>query len=490
MKAIVYKIELLLIVIIFVFLGVEVKAQYPYNFSYAGIPYNSRTIVRSYDEENVVVYYEEGGRGYVSLVNVFGNNIRTVPLAVGVSMNDMCIMNDTVFLCGNESSFSNGTYGCVVSMDLNNFYTSSVPVSYFEPSYWLYMNLKRIKYYTYTSGSHIYKEFLFVGEITYPCDGSFPFPSNMMYAGYLNHKYYYESGDNSSCTENVVVECRYPFPAASPSDRIICFMNTEDHAEVIHDVVVTDNYVAFVGITSGVYDSITLHICDKYFRILSLPNPLPPSITNIFDNYDAYSLGTTNGAPFYHACALGGDRIAIATHAETSTTSDKITVRTFELSSRTMINSQVLQCSPSPILKDMTYSPDLHEVVLLFYDYFQATGDYRDVFCTADPDIINPSYIRSGMAQFFHNLKYGSLDAMRGTYFISTGGKHGIVSNAANYNPTASCYKLWDYRLTKVYCINLNNGSYDYDRYNPTSTRWSTVEVPIVSEIPSVCIEN
>ena len=46
-KAIVYKIVLQLIVIVLVVIGVGAKAQYPYNFSFAGIPLDSKTIVRN-----------------------------------------------------------------------------------------------------------------------------------------------------------------------------------------------------------------------------------------------------------------------------------------------------------------------------------------------------------------------------------------------------------------------------------------------------------
>ena len=129
-KAIVYKIVLQLIVIVLVVIGVGAKAQYPYNFSFAGIPLDSKTIVRNYDDQRAVVYYEEGGRGYVSLVDVVVNHAITVPLDNDISMNDMCIVDDSVFLCGQELA-SNGSLGCIATMNLNNFYTGSVLVSYF-----------------------------------------------------------------------------------------------------------------------------------------------------------------------------------------------------------------------------------------------------------------------------------------------------------------------------------------------------------------------
>ena len=489
MKTIVYKRVTQLFVVLFLLVtGTEVKAQYPYDFSFAGIPYDSKTIVRSYDVQRVVVYYEDGGRGYVSLVNVITNNARTVPLDDGISMNDMYITDDSVFLCGNESHPS-GPLGCIVSMNLSSFYTSSVVEYYYVPFYWVNMDLKRIKFYEYPSGSYIYKRFLLVGDMSYPCDGSGIFPNNMLSYGGLLKQYYININDHSTCTENFVLDLAVPFPYLYPFyNSVFRFMNTNDHSEEIQDVVVTDNYVVFVGVASGVYDSITLHICDKYLRILDIP--YPPYLTNNFDDYYTYSLGTTSGTPFYHACALDGDKIAIATQEETSPYSDKITIRTFDVSTHTMTHSQVLQCSPSPLLKDIAYIPDLHKVVLLFHDYFRPTSNYSDVFCTADPYVSTTNYIQSGMAEARYNLKYGSLDAMRSTYFVSTGGKFGLVSDVTSLSPSASCYNLWDYNLIKVDCMNSNIGSYNYDKYPISPVRWQTIVEPVEMGIPSICIEN
>ena len=487
MKTIVHKIAAQLLVIILLVIGAEVKAQYPYNFSFAGIPYDSKTIVRSYDEQHAVVYYEDNGRGYVSLVNVISNNARTVPLDEGVSMNDMCIIDDSVFLCGNES-LPNGTFGCIVTMNISSFYTSSVVESYYKPSYWMFMDLKRIKSYKYTYGSNTFKRFLLVGDMSYPCDGSGPFPTNMTIANLLDNQYYCDPNNPLLCKENVVLDLAYPFRYLYIYDNHICFMNTTNHSEEIHDIVVTDSFVVFVGVSTGTYDSITLHICEKRLRILS--PPYPQFVNNTFDNYYTYSLSTTSGTPFYHACALDGDKIAIATQEETSPYSDKITIRTFDVSTHTMTHSQVLQCSPSPLLRDIAYIPDLHKVVLLFHDYFRPTSNYSDVFCTADPYVSTTNYIQSGMAEARYNLKYGSLDAMRSTFFVSTGGKFGLVSDVTSLSPSVSCYNLWDYNIFKVDCMNFNSGYYRYDRYSSSSMEWQTVVEPVEMGIPSICIEN
>lgn len=485
MKTIVHKIATQLFVIILIAIGSEVKAQYPYNFSFAGIPYDSKTIVRSYDEQHAVVYYEDNIRGYVSLVDVVTSSVITVPLDDSVYMNDMCIFNDSVFLCGYDLSY-NFFYGCIATMSLNNFYSGSVLVSYFHPSYWMDLNLKRIKGFKYTLSGIEYVRFLLVGEHYYKCDGSSPFPLNMLLANNIHEQYYTDNTDHSTCTVNAVFEVRYPFPNIYTPDNILRFINPTINPEVIHDVVVTDNYVAFVGVEEGSTNKITLHVCNKSSHVLYTN---APSVISDFDNYYTYSLGTTGGSPFYHACALDRDRIAIATQDETSSASTKITIRTFDLLTHTMTHAQDLQCNSAPQLKDIAYIPDLQKVMLLYHDYFRQTGSFCDVFCTVDPFNVSPSYTQSGMAEDVFHTKYGSLDAMKAAYFISTGGRFGFMSDAANYITTANCYNVEDYTIYKIDCINATPSYFNYDIYRPTPTNENSVITPDEGEAPSQCMD-
>ena len=349
----IHKIIIQLFVLVFLGIGNGANAQYPYDFSFAGIPFATKTIVRHYDNERVVVYYEENGNGYVSLVNVISNDAYTVPLNTGYFMNDMCILNDSVFLCGYETDIyagSNYKIGTIVTMYLNNFYTTNVHVTYFEPSYWMNVDLKRIKQYEYTYATSNRAKLLLVGDIYYPCDSSTQFPI------YDFRHYYTDLNNHSMCMVNAVWEVSYPFytsfSSAGPLQKVIRVMNPFEHSEVIHDVVVTDNYVAFVGVASGTIDTITLHICSKDSDVLKSDyTSNPPTLMSDFDNYYTYSLGTGSGSPFYHACALDGDMIAIVTQDEMSTSSTDITIRTFDLTTHTMTNTQYLQCYSHPELK-------------------------------------------------------------------------------------------------------------------------------------------
>lgn len=455
----IYSIVLQLIVVAMLVVGNGAKAQYPYNFSFAGVPLDSKTIVRSYDGQRVVVYYEESGKGYVSLVNVILNDAYTVPLDPRYSMNDMCIMNDSIFLCGQE----NATDGCIVSMSLDSFYTSSVLVTYFFPSYWMNMNPTRINVFKYQDIMGYWRaKFFLVCDIGYACDDSEPFPS---WLGFHN-PYYIDSNSHSRCWVNAVAEVSYPFTISasySPSlQKILRIMNPQNHSETIHDVVVTDNYVAFVGVESGTNNSITLHICNKDNDVLKTTT----NIASDFDDYYIYPLGTGSGNPFYHACALDGDMIAIVTQDELSTSSNEITIRTIDLTTHTMLNTQTLQCNIHPYLKDVAYIPNLQQLVLLHNGYFRPTYTYCDIFSLVNPYNTNPSYVLPGIKEnVFNHNKFVSLDAMTGNYFITTGGKYGFATDAGNWSTGRMCYDVEDYIIIKQSVINADTASFNYDQH-------------------------
>ena len=474
-----------LTVVVFVLAGNMAKAQYPYEFSLAGNPYDTKTIVRSYDHERVVVYYEDVGVRYVALVNVISNAVHKVQLSTDYVMNDMCIMNDSVFLCGRRYYFGNNVGGCIIAMNIDSFYTSSVRVEEYSPSYWMNLNLKRIKNFEYVYGSYNlrYAKFLMVADIEYACDGSEPFPTNL----FPGH-FYTDLNDHSRCTANAVVEVSYPFTrfvSNSPTiQKVIRFMNPLNHSEIIHDVVVTDNYVAFVGIETETTDYITLHICNRGDNILNGNH-----FTSTFNNYYKYPLGTGNGSPFYHACALDGDNIAIVTQDELSTSSNDITIRTFDLTTHTMTNKQYLLCNTHPYFKDVAYIPDLRRLVLLYHGYFQSTGNFCDIFCTVDP-YGSGSYMLPAITDNVFHIKFNSLDAMKGGYFISTGGKFGLAADASMFAPGKMCYDEEDRTIVSRELINAVVRDFNYDQHLSHPAIDSMNVEPTYMVLPTACIEH
>lgn len=476
-------------VLIFVIVGIEANAQFPYNYSYAGLPLSSKSIVRHFDEQTAVVYYEEGLNGHVALVNVVTNVTYSVSLDTGFFMNDMFIMNDSVFLCGRYYFSSPNYIGCIATMDLNTFSSGSVHTTYFMPSYWIRMDLKRIDGFEYLDGSgNPRAKFLLVADIEYACNGSESFPLNG-----FEHKYTDENNP-SMCTVNAVLEVSYPFTLSgysSTTQKVLRVINPTIHSEIIHDVVVTDNYVAFVGLKTEIMSNyITLHICNKGSNILrSNYSVFPPQICD-FDNYFIYPLGTSSGTPFYHACDLGGDKIAIVTQDEMSTTSSGLTVRTFDLSTNTMINAQELQCYAHPGLRDIAYISNLQKIVMLYFGYFRLTGSYGEIFCTIDPFNMTSSYYLPGITDNVLHYHFSSLDVMRDSYFISTGGKYGFVSDAASFVTGKRCYYVEDYNIINEPVIGVDGDYFKYDQDLPHPTFIYVDTISRYVPIPSHCVDN
>ena len=478
------------VVLVILLMGSGAKAQYPYLFSFAGIQLDSKSIVRSYGTKHVVVYHEDGLKAYVSLVNVVTNDVSTVPLAENHWMNDMCIMNDSVFLCGYElfNASASAMTGAIVAMNLNNFGTGTVLVTYFNPSYWMHLNLKRIQGFEYTTVFGIKRaKFLLVSDLNYPCDGHEPFPRY----NDLRHPVYTNSNDhNSTCTVNTVVEASYPFYyyySNNPLNQtLIRIMNPTDHDEVIHDVVVTANYVAFVGIRVGVTDSIILHICNKDNDVL---RSYYPGVASDYDSYYRFPLGSSGGTPFYRACALYDDKIVIVTQDETNTPSNVITIRTIDLATRTMDLTQHLRCNAYPEFKDVTYIPYFQKLVLLFRDYYQPIGDYADKFCPVIPINAGTFYTMPGITDNVFRQKFGSLDAMKNGYFVTTGGKYGFVTDLGTFSPGRMCYDEEDYTIFKREVIVADTASFDYDQImlNPDLRYLDTV--CSYTQIPTRCLE-
>ena len=477
------------IILIFLVVGIGANAQFPYSYSYAGLPPSSNSIVRHFDEQRAVVYYEEGLSGRVALVDVITNVSYSVSLDTGFFMNDMCIMNDSVFLCGRY--YYSGSYylGCIVTMDLNSFSTGSVHTTYFMPSYWIRMDFKRIDGFEYMDVSGNPKaKFLLVADIEYACNGSESFPLST-----FEHKYTDENNP-SMCTVNAVLEVSYPFTLSgysSTTQKVLRVINPTIHSEIIHDVVVTDNYVAFVGYKTDIMSNyITLHICNKGSNILKSDYyAIPPQICD-FDNYFIYSLGTGSGTPFYYACDLGGDKIAIVTQDETSTTSSGLSVRTFDLSTSTMINAQELQCYAHPDLKDIAYIPKLQRIVMLYTGYFRLTGGYGEIFSTIDPFNTTSSYNLPGITDNVLHYHFSSLDVMRESYFISTGGKYGFVSDAGNFVTGKRCYYVEDYNILNKTVIPTEDDFFDYDQDLPHPTFIYVDTMSMYLPLPSHCVDN
>lgn len=471
-----------IIILIPLFINGKAAAQYPYEFFFVGVAETTNSLVRNYDNDRSVVYYQEGPKGYVALVDLLTNHTRRVLLAEGCTVNDMCVVNDSVFLCG-SIKIGLHPHGCIMAMSLDSFYTNNVPVTYFAPSYWIYMSCKRIKWYEYTNSMSVTRmKFVLTCDVDYACDGSESFPPpDFQYS-------YTDSNNHDRCKASAVLEIAYPFTHyVNPYDKEMRVIQSHEHPETIHDVAVTENYIAFVGVKSGTTNEITLHICAKDNSIIYSNSY--NTLTSDFDNYYTFSLGTSSGNPFYRACALDDDHIAIVTQDETSAPSNVLMIRTFDLSTHSMTHTQELSNNTFPYFKDAAYLPDLQMLVLLFHDRFAPTGNNCDIFCLVDPYSSSPSYTQQGMTEDVFQLKFNSLDALTNGYFISTGGKYGIAAKATSLGTGRRCYKVTPYTIRRRDIISSGTEHFFYDYFDLHAAQWAEGSVPMLYRLPTQCVD-
>ena len=106
-----------------------------------------------------------------------------------------------------------------------------------------------------------------------------------------------------------------------------------------------------------------------------------------------------------------------------------------------------------------------------------------------DPYNSSASYTMPGITDNVLQAKFGSLDAIEGKYFITTGGKYGFAADASSLGPGSICYDAEDYTIVKRNVINAGTASFDYDIHFPISAKFLVDTLPVHVEIPSICIE-
>lgn len=478
------KVVFLLFAILFIEGGNSANAQYPFNFSFFGDSLSTQTVMRSCDDSHFAVYYEDNGAGKVSLIDVVTGDAITIPLEDGVHINDMCILKDTVFLCGYRH-VSTYKLGCIVAIGISDFYSSSATITYYQPSYWMDLNLKRIAGFEYTiSGmTRTFAKLMVVVDYYYNCNGDNVPPG----FGFWNCLSIDETA-SGICTTDVVMEVSYPFSTFStgPStvQTIMRFVDTKNHTEKFHDVVVTEDYVAFVGLDRDAGNSIALHVCSKGSNILKNISSTPID----FEYCYLYPLGSNNGNPFYRAYSIGGNKIAVVTQDEKNLTSNNIVIRVIDLTTKDMIISQELNCYSHPTLIDATYLPETQKMVLYFIGMLPS-GYYGYIFCQADPFSSSSTYYQPGIAERVFELKYSSLDAMSGRNFVSSGGGFHLFVNASNVMSGLNCYDMDYFRLSKKASLSHTLVVNSYCSESPHVSIWQITVSPTTTTLSSRCVE-
>ena len=488
----------ILLIVCLLAVSVECFAQYPYSHVEAEPGIVSPAIVRYYpgnrgDRNNIcydylVVYYEESNVGHVALVDVVGGIKRDVSLDPRIKLNDMRIAGDTLYMGGREnySSGQNDAVGCIAWMKMSDFLSGTATVVYYEPCLWLRGVVKRMAAYKCIESStgNLTRKIFTVGDIFYQCDSSDLFPNSN-----CHNNYYIDTLSMATCSVNVVMEIADPhLPPLMGSlpqrPRIITPVTTESQdEETIHDVVVTENNVAFVGVMKGTMeDYVVLHTSKKNKSFLD--DTVPGSIRSQsrFSNYLKFSLRDySNGQ--YRACGLYGEYVAIAAGNESSPRTG-ITLRIFDLSTRQMIKSYRVADGEDVEFYDMAYDRVSNKLMLLFY---MGTKLY---LCPVDPfSSINLQMVQC-LVKNRDSILYTSLDAMHSDYFSAVGGRRGLVSRIMSWTHDTECYQLVQVEVKEIDLLARLKYNFDYDNLDFVPINWMTTPEPQQSVVHVNCIKQ
>lgn len=456
-------------------------AQTNYKHIFAGGDDHCISLVRSYSCELAIVYYRSPSEHKLNLINLNTGDYSSIPVDDNFIGHDMAIAGDTIFVGG---EYYSGAYNvaCVLHMPISVFFLGGGSINYGWLMYWTPASISKIDAYMDMDFSNHWKV-VGIGTTHYDCNT----PHNTTIPGLQNH--YGDPYQNMICETNFTFE----FSGATQYSRV-AFINPLEHPnEIIHDVAVTDNYVAFVGYEGGDSNVITLHVCDKKYVLFndpSLINSRP--INGFFSNYYKFPLPTTAGNPEYHICAIKEDSIALVSTNEDSQNPSLIWMKTIDLNTKQMGFSQIIKSDCLDLL-DITYIPDSNWVLTLYHGILPTIGNTgRHIFCPIRTYTNSSFYNTNGLIDSYTYYKYSSIDKMNGCYndFISTGGNYGILGRSYNNATGVPCYKTGQLLVYKTSTINKRNHYFKYDIINRHVVTTTNQNVCTENQLVPKCYEQ
>ena len=419
--------------------------------------------------------------GYVALVDLYSGNTKEVALDNQVRIKDMTIMDDTLLMGGAEYDYS-GCVGCIASMPISGFFSSSVTITYLEPTYWFMNEIQHIASGRYINSNtgRVMKKVYTAGDFYYPCNGEYyPFPFNLRNNGFLFRQYYTSSSSNY-CTVPGVMEVSHPCssmawtgdynnPRVMSPVSYICEEDGSIHDEVISDVAVSGSFAAYVGTSRGIAeDSIVLHVSSIEKSFLFDTNGFLNLSQSRFNKYYAYPMGCFSGRNFKMFSLRPGD-VAIASDSEPGLNTDGIRVRVVSLATGQMLNCFRIDRSGA-VLYDMAYDEEQQKLLVLLQSSVISGNGIG--FCEMDPYAVMNNTPLQTMHVMDDLEKFSSVDYHKFGYYLSTGDKCGLVDIPAMWNLSSGCYLLYNVNAEMISPLDKVNVNVDYDSYNMRDASW------------------
>ena len=435
-------------------------AQYPdYRMGYI-TPQTKNALIRYYSPTEAVAVYRNyrttPSPAFYTTVCVVNNsgNIHSVDMADGYDVFDMEVVGNYLVMCG-RCNTSKAFIGCLKIPDI---FTSSTQVNY---------------HIIPGDISNFSKMAAFVdqnGDIKVVALGTFHYinpPSIVSLCGL--------SGSITTCPSpytcwlDFIIETTNPqnYPLGDlPYD--MKFISSElGSPDIIDDIVLTDNYVVFIGQGSmGGSLGLTMHPCPK---------------TSILSNFDNYYFYPTVDERFDHytGCHMCADTIAVATRGRylSSGWSEWDTrIRVIDAASHVMTSSQAFDLNDyksDPI--DMVYLKNEKTLVLLEdikYPPASGVNNYSFIFLnpyqtfsgtpTPNPPLAGyPPYTAKGFFESTRSLPFWSMDRTASqNAIVATGGDYWMLKSIPLITTGNNCYKPISvdvYKLDDIIGVSAND---------------------------------
>lgn len=461
-------------------------AQYPdYLMGYI-TPQTKNALIRYYSPTEAVAVYRNyratPSPVFYTTVCVVDNSgyIHSVDLDDGYDVFDMEVVGNYLFMCGRHNT-SKAFIGCLKIPDI---FTSST----------------RVNYHIIPGDISDFKKMVaFVdqnSDIKVVALGTFHYITPPLILSLCSISGITSCPPPYTCGLDFIIETtnpqNYP-PGNLPYDMKFITDGTEI-PEIIDDIVLTDNYVVFIGQGSmGGNLGLTMHPCPK---------------TSILPNFNDYYLYPTVDERFDHytGCHMCADTIAVATRGRylSSGWSEWDTrIRVIDAASHVMTSSQAFDLNDyksDPI--DMVYLKNEKTLVLLEdikYPPASGVNNYSFIFLnpyqtfsgtpTPNPPLAGyPPYSAKGFFESTRSLPFWSMDRTAShDAIVATGGDYWILKSIPLITPGHNCYKPIVVKIHKLDNIVGIQGHYPYCGCSSVFVSHDRTHTPSSSMVSGSC---
>lgn len=395
-------------------------------------------IVRSWKPNFAVAYKTDGTNHYFSIIENYNTTMKTVKFSDNrLVVNDMQILGDTLYFCGSQDGA--GYIGC---FRINKILDGS-PID--------------------AQG----KKFSLDPTLPYTVSRMAVYYDNFGTQHVAAFGYWEESVSPYVYRRDFLVEAYFQ-PDVFTAEWSVCNDDGSFISGPINDVVVTDNYVAFVGVDAG-YSTLGIRRVSRNYVLAALhyiykyncPMMCPPVAT-----------------------AMNHDDIAVATSYDIYPSStNRIEIRSFKLGTMNMYDAQGFFVPDKSTAEDIIYSPRAKKLLLVPMLWDGARASYPVVYI--DPGRTTP-YNTSAVTST--NIQTWQISLHDNDYFLLCGGNKVFAHHIPSLDSDDGCISIDDYEIKAVDMVGFADTTCRLQRKAPQDHMIRMV--PTDSRYVPLCVYN